>query len=155
MYNCRPPKDLFKFTVPLTDSAKAVPSSCRPRCESAVDKCIRPDMNLTGKSVRIYLTQVYSLYIWVYLLWEIIKIIYICALGVLHGVLCSITKDTTCGVISNNYNDEGAVCWACGAACQCDPTKFSKAVREDLTSVIYLEYFQIILYISGLVIYCL
>ncbi|TDG41380.1 hypothetical protein AWZ03_012198 [Drosophila navojoa] len=66
--------------------------------------------------------------------------------GVLNGVLCSITKDKTCGVISNNYNDEGAVCWACATACQCDRIKFSKAAREaDLTSFIYLESFQILM----------
>ncbi|KRG05466.1 uncharacterized protein LOC26527732 [Drosophila mojavensis] len=120
IHNCRPPKDLFKFTVPQKDSTKAIPSVNASGSESELDKCIKPGVNLTG---------------------------------VLNGVLCSITKDKTCGVISNNYNDEGAVCWACAAACQCDPTKFSKAVREDLTSVIYLESLQIVLYISGLIIY--
>ncbi|XP_017966546.2 uncharacterized protein LOC108658386 [Drosophila navojoa] len=121
IHNCRPPKDLFKFTVPQKDSTKAVQREYDSGSESEVDKCIRPDMNLTG---------------------------------VLNGVLCSITKDKTCGVISNNYNDEGAVCWACATACQCDRIKFSKAAREaDLTSFIYLESFQILVCISGLGIY--
>ncbi|XP_023178180.1 uncharacterized protein LOC111604348 [Drosophila hydei] len=70
----------------------------------------------------------------------------------LVGVLCSITKNNTCGVTSNEYNDVDAVCWSCNIACNCHSVTLSNAVR-DVKSAIYLDAFPILLYITSLIIY--